>query len=277
MVSKFVLVAFSLGFSFLMFTLSIFYPNPLKEVSDYKVYYGAVNDEIIEELGSLDLAIIEPHQFTQEQADRINRTKAITLGYISIMELEMWNKEFVAKVNESDYYYVNNEKVLVPAWNTYIMDISNPHYRQIIMEEIEEEIIAKGFQGIFLDTVGDIDDYFKDKPKDQEVLRKGYVTLLKEIKRKYPKLILAQNWGFDTYKTSSFPYIDGIFWEDFNATKLKTSKWSQNWISYFKEKESKGNLAVFTIAPDEAGKKYSEELGFSSYINENDVYNNWTK
>lgn len=249
--------------------------SPLNRISNYKIYYGEANDEITEKLGNYDLVIVEPHEFTKEKIAAIQDKDTITLGYISIMELEKWNAGFVKKVKESDYYYNKNEKMYIEKWDTYIMDISKPHYRQIILEEIQEEILTKGFDGIFLDTAGDIDDYFLKKPKELRKLRNGYVTLLKEIKRQDNELILLQNWGFDTYKNASNPYIDGLLWEGFSKNRNQHDKWSQSWIKYFKEEEGKGNLAVFTVSPDDAGKYYSEKIGFVSYKNESDIYNDW--
>jgi polysaccharide biosynthesis protein PelA len=262
-----------------MFSESIFATfqakTPLNRVSDYKIYYGEANDQIVEKLGNYDLAIIEPHEFTKEQIKRINELDTITLGYISVMELENWNEGFVEKVQESDFYYSNNKKVYIEKWDTYFMDISNSHYRQIILEEIQEEILSKGLDGIFLDTTGDIDDFFLKKPKELQKLRNGYVTLLKDIKKQNKQLILLQNWGFDTYKNASNPFIDGILWEDFSKSRNQHDKWSQSWIKYFNAEEKKGKLAVFTVSPNSLGKSYSEKIGFVSYKNENSIYNDW--
>jgi polysaccharide biosynthesis protein PelA len=249
--------------------------SPLYNVSDYKIYYGEINQQIIEQFGNYDMVIIEPHATTKEQITEIKDSGTITLGYISIMELETWNKEFVQKVLESDYYYTNNKKIYIEEWDTHIMDISNSHYRQIILEEIAEEILAKGFDGIFLDTAGDIDDYFDKQPEELQKLRNGYVTLLKDIEKLNNKLLLVQNWGFDTYKHSTYPYIDGILWEGFDKNRLENLKWGQNWIKYFKEQEKDRKLAVFTVSRNNTGKKYSEKYGFVSYINKNSIYNDW--
>jgi polysaccharide biosynthesis protein PelA len=250
--------------------------NPLSGVSSYKIYYGTINEEIIDKLGNYEMVIVEPHQLTVEQVSKIKESKTIMLGYMSVMELENWNQDFVEKVLESDYYYSNNEKKYIEDWDTYLMDISKPHYRQILLEEIQEEILGKGFDGIFLDTAGDIDDFFLKKPKELQKLREGYITLLKDIKKQNKDLVLLQNWGFDTYKNASKPYIDGILWENFSKEVNQSDKWSQNWIKYFKEEKSKNRIAVFTVSRDTPGKSYSEKIGFTSYVNVNSIYNEWS-
>lgn len=249
--------------------------TPLKSVTNYKIYYGPSNQEIVEQLGTYDLVIIEPHEFTREQVEEINKQGTITLGYMSIMELEKWNEDFVKKVKTTDYYYSKKKKVYIQKWDTYLMDISNKHYQGILLEEIQMEILEKGFEGIFLDTAGDIDDFFLKKPKELEKLRKGYIQLLKEIHSENKSLLLVQNWGFETYKAASKSYVDGVLWENFDKKRLQKDDWSQKWIKYFKNADSKGNLSVFTVAPNSTGKKYSESHGFTSYINKNSIYNHW--
>lgn len=54
----------------------------------YMIYYGELNDDIIEKAGQYDLVIIHPKQgnTTREQVERIQKNGAYVLGYISIGE-----------------------------------------------------------------------------------------------------------------------------------------------------------------------------------------------
>lgn len=248
-------------------------PNPLLDVKDYQIYYGHVNDEKAMQLGSFDMVVIEPHEITKERVSKIKESGAIALGYISIMELQDWDEEFVAKVQEDDYLKINGEKVYVEDWDTYLMDITNKHYQQLLLDEIEEEIIQKQFNGIILDTVGDIDDFYSNDKELATHLRNGYVEVLKAITEKHVDLLLLQNWGFETLKTSSKDYVDAIMWEGFNKERLTNSKWGQNWINYFQTLQKEENIAVFTVAPNKSSVIYSNKQGFVSYENNSSIYN----
>ena len=251
------------------------FQNPLEAVSDYKIYYGESNEGVLQQLGNYDLVIIEPHEYSKKQVAEINNQGTLTFGYISVMELEKWNTSFVEKVKEENYYSINHKKIYISEWDTYLMDISNRHYQTILLDEIQTQINDKGFHGIFLDTVGDIDDHFLTKPQELQKMRNGYLELLKQIKHQNNSLLFIQNWGFDTYKTTSRPYVDGIVWENFNKNRIENDQWSQNWISYFRENQKKGKLAILTVAPNKQGKNYSETFGFTSYVNKNSNYNEW--
>ncbi|WP_379970561.1 endo alpha-1,4 polygalactosaminidase [Ectobacillus sp. sgz5001026] len=241
--------------------------NPLLKTKNFTIYYGAANAKAIQKLSTYSTVVIEPYAFTKDQITQLKKSGTKVLGYVSVMELEAQNK---AKVTDSDYYYYNGSKMQIPQWNTYIMDITNAHYRSVILTKVNEQVAQKGLDGVFLDTVGDIDDYFYDKPIDQTKIRGGYVALLKEMKAKYPSLLLMQNWGFDTIKTTSLPYIDAVLWEDFNSKVIAKDAWSQNWIKYFQSQKS--TLKVFTVAPNTASQSFSQSKGFVSMVNKNDVY-----
>ena len=48
----------------------------------------------------------------------------------------------------------------IEQWDTYIMNLADEHYRRIVVNKVKQQIIGKGIDGVFLDTAGDIDDYF---------------------------------------------------------------------------------------------------------------------
>lgn len=246
--------------------------NPLTNVKNYKIYYGQVNDSEAEQLGNYDMAIVEPHQIKKEHVKKIKETGTLTFGYISIMELPAWNEAFVEKVKASDYLLVDGEKVYVDEWDTYLMDITNTHYQQLLLHEIEKEIIQKQLDGIFLDTVGDIDDFFHENERMTAHLRNGYLELLQTINRKYPDQLLIQNWGFPTLRTVSKDYVDGVMWEGFAKKELTESRWGQKWITFMHALQKKENLAVFTVVPDKNNAKYSIEQGFIPFENETSHY-----
>lgn len=271
-------IFFSANFSFFLLLSYCFpangqIPNPLMDVNSYSIFYGHVNDTKVEQLGKNDMAIIEPHEITKERVAALKDKGTVTLGYISIMELQTWDEEFVAKVQESDYLHVNGERVYVEDWDTYLMDITNEHYQQLLLDEINEEIVEKQFDGIILDTVGDIDDFFYKKDDIAIPLREGYVQLLQKIKNEHNDLLLLQNWGFTTLKTSSKEYIDGILWEGFDKKRLETNEWGQNWITYFKNLKEQENIAVFTVTPDAKSVNYSQQQDFVPYKNKGSIYN----
>lgn len=95
------------------------------------------------------------------------------------------------------------------------MDLRDPIYRDVLLEEIQRSVIDHGLDGIFLDTVGDIDEYVKHAGVRQE-MREAYRTLLRQITGRFGPIPMIQNRGFNSLELAA-PYIEGILWEDWRA------------------------------------------------------------
>ena len=74
--------------------------------------------------------------------------------------------------------------------------------------------MKKELDGIFFDTVGNIDSYLlgSQQQKQNEAIK----VFVKKIKIEYDDLLIAQNWGFEKYTA---PYVDFIMWEDFSYSE----------------------------------------------------------
>jgi endo-alpha-1,4-polygalactosaminidase (GH114 family) len=251
------------------------YSNGFRGVKSYKIYYGVPTKQILSDMKQYDLVILEPHNYSKEDITYIKNRGTIVLGYMSIMQLGAWNKTITDKVRDEDYVTENGEKVQFDEWKTYLMDISNPHYRSAIMKDMEIEVVNKGCDGMFLDTVGDIDSYFDSTPDRQTKMRNGLADYLKQITKDHPKLLLMQNFAFETLKSTTLPYVKGIMWEDFVENDMQTDKWSQEWAQQLAAFQKERKLTVFTVTPDQKGIDYSRKKGFVPYLNPNSNYDTW--
>ncbi|WP_226584153.1 putative glycoside hydrolase [Halobacillus litoralis] len=243
-----------------------YYENPLNqnESFDYKIYYNTPTKELINKMQKLDAIILEPHFYTVDQIREIKEKGTTVYGYINTMEIDSWNKSIVNKVKPADYFYRNNEKVYFDQWDSYLADFTSNHYRELLLNEIANEIISKQIDGIFLDTVGDIDDQHSRSPGIYEEQQLAMFNFVKDIHSKYPDKKLIQNWGFQTLENYTAPYIDGVMWEDFDYTKITSDSWSQQQIETLQNLKEKYDLQIYTVSfkePDES-KRYAVENGF---------------
>lgn len=245
----------------------------MSEVKNFSIYYGWPSKEKLRELRSYDLAIIAPHAFSKEQINYLQAAGTIVMGYISVMQLESWKGLFVSNMQESDYYLQDGKKIYVKQWDTYIMDIRKDHYRQLLVDQVNTDIVAKGLDGVFLDTVDDIDYYLHKRDEEQGAFRTAYKTLLIEIKKQDSSLLLMQNRGFDTLKAGFEQFVGALLWERFNYSKLKASSWEQKWIQYLAEKDRTKELAVFSTVSDKESTQYSKKFKFTSFTKMGGSYN----
>jgi len=223
-------------------------------VTSYRIFYGEPTSDIINELKKSNLVIIEPHFYNQEMIKEIKSSGTLAFGYLSTMEADTWNKDFFSKLNKEDFYYRNGARIYFPEWDSYLVDFTSKHYTDLLLKEIKEQIINKGMHGIFLDTVGDIDDQFNSNPTEMKKQQLAMQNFLQQIKDAYPELLLIQNWGFDTLKNYTSPYLYGFMWEDFEYAKIINDDWSLEKIKEIDSLKEKYNLQVFTVSFEEKEK-----------------------
>ncbi|MBU7594441.1 endo alpha-1,4 polygalactosaminidase [Metabacillus halosaccharovorans] len=246
--------------------------GPIYNVKTFSIFYGKPDQEKIDKLTDYDAVIIEPTAFTTEQVNLLKASDVKVFGYVSLMQLENWNNELKEHIAASDYATLNGKKIYIKEWDTYVMDLRESHYREALKWKINHYIADNGFDGIFFDTVDDLDYYFHDDIYIQKQMREGYVKLLKDIKSDYPNMLIMQNRGFETIKTASHDYIDGMLWEGFEAKDMTESEWAKNWLTYFKKEQRWGRIKVWTVVTDEESLALSKKHRFPTFMRVGDTY-----
>ncbi|WP_313122462.1 putative glycoside hydrolase, partial [Exiguobacterium sp.] len=127
-------------------------------------------------------------------------------------------------------------------------DITSKHYQAVLMKEVEKQIVQKGLDGVFLDTVGNIDNEHADQPVVLEQQRIGMKNFLKSLKKKHASLSLIQNWGFGTLKYRTYPYVDGIMWENFNYSTVANDQWSKDRMTDLQKLNQSQDIKTLTIS-----------------------------
>ncbi|MGD6816890.1 putative glycoside hydrolase [Metabacillus sp. 84] len=248
----------------------------LDGVKSYKIYYDAPTPAIIRKMKAYDLVIIEPLLYTKTQIDEIKKGDTKVYGYINSMEADNWNTAFIRKLLPQDYYRSNGQKHYIKQWDSYLMNMGSSHFRQLLLSEIHAQVYSKNMDGVFLDTVGNIDDYFSSKPAELKKQRTGLQQLLKSVTSSYPRLGIIQNWGMDTLKAASADYVDAIMWEDFSHRVVSKDQWSRNQILDLKELQQETGLEVLTVSFEQHSKSdaFSAAQGFKHYKAVKD-FNRW--
>lgn len=241
--------------------------NPLKNVQNYKIYYSAPTKTLLKKLTQYDIVIIEPTLYTKEQIQSIRASGTKVLGYISVMESPTWNIERMSILQESDYFFRNGAKVHYEEWDSYLMDITSAHYQDVLMAEMQKQVVDKGMDGVFYDTVGDIDNEFltSDITTYNNQLQ-GLLQFIKQAKAQYPNLLMVQNWGMETIKHTA-SYMDGFMWEGFNYQHVLKDSWSQTQIKSLQNLQQTKNLQVMTVSTltEAKSRDYAKKLGFLHY------------
>ena len=77
-----------------------------------------------------------------------------------------------------------------------MVDVRNPEWKEIIIQDVIPRILKAGFDGLFLDTIDTAAHLHAKHPKKYIGIKKAMIELIRDIKEHYPNLFLISNNGF---------------------------------------------------------------------------------
>lgn len=168
----------------------------IHDVSDYVVYYGIGR---VDDLKRFSLAIIQPDTLDAPQIASLRTNGTLSVAYLSVGEAEPTRAWFLdGRVDPSWLLGMNGN------WGSYFVDASKPGWQQL-MYDLAGQFIAKGFDGVFLDTVDTVDVF----PQTRD----GMLAIIRGLRQRYPDALLVQNRGFSVIQELTNT-VDAIMFED---------------------------------------------------------------
>jgi len=170
------------------------------EKRDIVFYYGSRPP--VEDLRHFDQIVIQPSQILpHEKTALLNLDSSLVFAYVSFGEIAR-NSEDMARIDTDWSIGVN------PAWNSLVMNMTDPAWREYLLKQHFERLWRDGYRAFFLDTV---DSYLivTTEGKQREEQEKGLVSLLAEVKQRFPGCKLILNRGFEVLDQAS-QYADGM-------------------------------------------------------------------
>ncbi len=172
-------------------------PASIRDTS-VAVFYDA--NPPIEILSQFDRLILESANIKPTDLQALTANGATTYAYFSIGEVgpdrvysEPVNEQWVASVNS--------------AWNSRVMDLTSAGWQQFVIRRIDE-LVAQGFDGVFLDTM----DSFQLISTDDTVRQnqqQALAGIIASMKKRHPSLRLIANRGFEVLDSIA-PHLDAI-------------------------------------------------------------------
>ncbi len=227
------------------------------------------------EFRGYDLVVLDSSR--HPAVEPISRNGATVLGYLSLCEVER-NRDWFEAVRDEGLLL--GEK---PDWpGSYLIDIRDARWRQLVIKQLAPRILAQGFGGLFLDTLDDASDLEHKDPVKFRGFAAAAVELVREIRREAPAAVLMVNRGYDLLPRL-VPSVDIALGESVYGTYDFSSKtyrpvpralWEQQAKLLADAKKQKPGLRICTLdywdPADREGirRVYREERsrGFDPYV-----------
>ncbi len=239
----------------------------------WAVYYGA--DAPVDAFADYRMVVFDSDRHPDIEPIAARRTQV--LGYLSIGEVHRSRSYFAEVEREGLLVYEN------PNWpGAFAVDVRDPRWRKRVVEELVPAILARGFQGVFLDTADTaIDLERRDRTKFAGATL-ATIELVKAIRNRHPQAVVILNRGYEILPAVENA-IDMVLAEslvtswDFEKKAPRMAAADQHaaevahLVAARKRTPKLRLLALEYWAPDDAAKIkaiYSQvrSLGFSPYV-----------
>ena len=208
---------------------------------------------------------------------QLKRNKAKVLAYISLGELNAQRPQFEAARQKGLLLQEN------PTWKgAWMVDIRDERWHALVLDELAPPLLARGFDGFFLDTVDSALNLEDRDPVKFAGMRTAAIQLLNKLHARYPDARLLLN-GALPIAGQLRGAVDWVAVESSVTTwnfETKTARWrtadEKVWVKTRLQKAQAENpdLVVFTLdywdPEDRAGLRtiYREQRaqGFVPYV-----------
>ncbi|ABD26061.1 putative signal peptide protein [Novosphingobium aromaticivorans DSM 12444] len=175
----------------------------------WAVDYGAKTDPALAR--QFDLLVLEPDHARPIEALRGPGAKL--LGYLSLGEVEQ-ARPYVGRLRKAGALIAAN-----PNWpDARMVDLRHALWTSLVVEEIIPAILAKGYDGIFFDTLDNAEAMQHADPVKMAGMVDAAAALVRAIRARFPPITLMMNRGYALLPAVA-PHVDVVLGE------AMASKW----------------------------------------------------
>lgn len=150
-------------------------------------YYG--NEAPIGSLYAYDWLVLQADQTTSARLDLLSQGNTRPLVYLSAGEMARSHQ--AAKSLREGWILGENK-----AWKSQVLDIRRADVRNFMMEKLVAPAMARGFRGVFLDTL-DSHLLTREGKENRQAFNDAQGLLIATIRKRFPDSRIIINRGFD--------------------------------------------------------------------------------
>ncbi|MBE3591008.1 MAG: endo alpha-1,4 polygalactosaminidase [Firmicutes bacterium] len=180
-------------------------------VRTFCVYYGHGPLPGIE---TFELAVLEPAGWTRRQLAELKARGTVPLAYVSVLEAPGWLRPRLG-LEAGDLLEIQGKPWHKPEFDTWVIDPRSTRWRRHLQEHIGQ-LWEDGWEGLFLDTLGDVEDA-RAEPLSHWLVPQA-ADLVRMCRQLAGERFLAMNNGLWLLLPLVAPAIDAVAWEGFPSS-----------------------------------------------------------
>lgn len=192
--------------------LSLPAPAAARQASIWRwgVDYGVATDAALAR--GYDLLVLEPDH--ARPIEPLRGPGSRLLGYISLGEVER-GRPFSGQLDRAGALQAAN-----PNWpDARMVDLRHPAWRSLIVEKLVPDILRKGYDGLFFDTLDNAEAMEAKDPAGNKGMVAAATEVVRAIRAQFPSIAIMMNRGYALLPGAA-KYIDFVLGE------AMASRWS---------------------------------------------------
>ena len=228
----------------------------LSGVKTWALYYGTTRPAGLQ---AYDLAVVAPEGWDKPSVAALKSRGTVAMAYLPVLE----QQKRAGSPAPSNVLVVDGKPMEQPLWHTWVLDPRHELTEERVLH-MAEALVAQGFDGFFLDTVGDVENVRLLPARLRFLLVPAAARIVAALRHRYPDRPIIQNWGLGALLDLTQQHIDGVCWEDFPTGY--PDAWQEQLALRLSALADQG-LKVFALnqQPSETPPPLATRLGFCWY------------
>jgi uncharacterized protein (TIGR01370 family) len=141
------------------------------------------------DLADYDLVVLDADRHPPLAA--LRERGRVVLAYLSLTEIGRHRRPFTGLERSGALLGPH------PHWtDAHYVDVRRPEWTKTVLDELIPTALSAGFNGLFLDTLDDVELFERDEPGRSRGMRQAAIDLVRAIRQRYPPLVLMVNRGY---------------------------------------------------------------------------------
>ena len=190
----------------------------------WAAYYAA--DAAPEQLQMFDLLVLDA-EYHPPLRPLLSNSRVV-LAYLSLGEAQMDHR--AGKMLADSNLLVRENK----DWNSHVIDIRNPAWMAMVIEQLVPSLLQQGFDGVMLDTIDSAIALEQQDKVKYAGMQDAAVQLIHTLRENYPEMKIMINRGFEILPRVAAD-LDMVLAESiFTQYDFKTKKYTRVQDSHYR-------------------------------------------